>query len=187
MENRGNGQFVLHELPVQAQVSPLFGMIAEDLNHDGNLDLITIGNFYGTEVVTGRYDASVGSVFLGDGKGHFAPQTLDKTGFVVDGDAKALSRLEMSGNQSLLLASQNGDSLKIVKDGTGKYLKRLSLAPGETNAKIYLTGGRIRKTEFYYGSGYLSQSSRTLVVTPEIEKIEFYQDGNRLTRTLKFK
>ena len=184
LENLGHGQFKLHLLPIQAQISPLFGMIAEDLNHDGNLDLITVGNFYGTEVVTGRYDASVGSVFLGDGKGNFSPVTLAHSGFMVDGDAKALARLELSGNQSMMLASQNGDSLKVLKDQSGKNLKRITIGEQETSAKIFLKDGRIRKTEFAYGSAYLSQSSRSLVVTPDIDRIEIYS-GKELSRTMR--
>ncbi len=186
MENLGHGQFKLHPLPIQAQISPLFGMIAEDLNHDGNLDLITVGNFYGTEVVTGRYDASVGSVFLGDGKGNFAPVTLPASGFLVDGDAKALTRIELGGNQSLMLASQNGDSLKILKDLSGRNLKRVTIGAGENSAKFFLRDGRIRKTEFAYGSSYLSQSSRTLVITPDIIRIDMYK-GSIMSRSIQMK
>jgi hypothetical protein len=187
LENLGNGKFRLHDLPIQAQISPLLGMIAEDLNHDGNPDLVTVGNFYGTEVAIGRYDASVGAVFLGDGKGNFVPQTPDRSGFVVDGDAKALGRLEGAGGQSLFLASQNGDSLKILKDQTGLRCTRLPTTADEVYAKIFLKDGRVRKTEFYFESGYLSQSSRTLVITPDIDKIELYKTSGRLSRTVKFR
>jgi hypothetical protein len=71
VENLGNGKFTLHELPWQAQLAPMNGMLAEDVNQDGFLDLVQVGNDYGNEVFIGRLDASVGWVFLGDGKGGF--------------------------------------------------------------------------------------------------------------------
>ena len=40
-----------------AQMAPLNGMVAGDVNQDGFLDIIICGNDYGTEVSTGRYDA----------------------------------------------------------------------------------------------------------------------------------
>jgi hypothetical protein len=185
MENLGNGKFRLRDLPQRAQFAPVFGMMAEDLNHDGKLDLVSVGNFYGTEVVVGRYDASIGSVLLGDGKGGFTPVSVKESGFSVDGDAKALSRLE-SGKHSLILASQNADSLKIFIDQTGEGYKRIIINKMEASAMIYFKNGSRRKNEFYYGDTYLSQSSRTMLVTPDISHIEFYKTNGKISRTLKF-
>ena len=44
IENLGHGKFRMHPLPVQAQIAPINGMIARDLDHDGNLDLLAVGN-----------------------------------------------------------------------------------------------------------------------------------------------
>jgi enediyne biosynthesis protein E4 len=186
LENLGNGKFQLHNLPIRAQFAPIFGMMAEDLNHDGNLDLVTIGNFYGTEVVIGRYDASIGLTLFGNGKGGFTPVSVKESGVCVYGDAKALSRIESVGNKSLVLASQNGDSLKIFSDNTDTGFERLKIEKQEMAAVIHFKNGTSRKNEFYYGNGYLSQSSRTLVITPDISRIELYTGNGKLTRSLKF-
>jgi hypothetical protein len=50
VENQGGSKFAIRELPVQAQFAPLFGMIADDFDQDGNLDLMLSGNDYGSEV-----------------------------------------------------------------------------------------------------------------------------------------
>ena len=71
IRNNGNGKFDLIPLPQQAQIAPLFGLLVEDINADGNLDLMGVGNSYAHEIVYGRYDAMKGVTFLGDGKGHF--------------------------------------------------------------------------------------------------------------------
>ena len=47
-----------------AQMSPLNGMVTEDINHDGSLDLMIVGNDYGTEVSSGRFDACNGLVLI---------------------------------------------------------------------------------------------------------------------------
>ena len=93
IENKGKGEFVFHPLPEMAQMAPLNGMIAEDINKDGFLDIIICGNDYGTEVSTGRYDAMNGLVVLGDGKGSFRTLALQETVFFVPGNAKALVKL----------------------------------------------------------------------------------------------
>lgn len=56
IENKGNGLFELHDLPAAAQLAPVFGMAADDFNHDGHLDLAINGNDFGNEVTNGRYE-----------------------------------------------------------------------------------------------------------------------------------
>ena len=85
----GNGKFEMHALPPMAQLSPIYGMVADDFNHDGNLDVAMACNDFGTEVGNGRYDALNGLLLLGDGKGNFIPQTILQSGLFLPGDAKA--------------------------------------------------------------------------------------------------
>ena len=73
LRNDGNGKFTAIPLPEQAQVSVLNGMVVEDFDGDGNLDVVMNGNDYGTEVGQGQYDALNGLVLKGDGKGNFKP------------------------------------------------------------------------------------------------------------------
>ena len=55
-------------LPIEAQTSPIKSCLVQDFNDDGFKDLLLVGNHYGVEVETVRYDAGHGSLFLGDGK-----------------------------------------------------------------------------------------------------------------------
>ena len=48
--NDGSGKFTLVALPFQAQLSALNGMVADDFDGDGNLDLVMNTNDYGTDV-----------------------------------------------------------------------------------------------------------------------------------------
>ena len=58
----------LQKLPIQAQISPIKNSLVDDFNNDGFKDILLVGNHYGVEVETVRYDAGYGSLFLGDGK-----------------------------------------------------------------------------------------------------------------------
>ena len=61
---------------MQAQISALNGMVADDFDGDGNLDVLINGNDWGTEVSVGRYDALNGLVLKGDGKGNFTALSI---------------------------------------------------------------------------------------------------------------
>ena len=37
IENKGNGQFAIKPLPIEAQAAPVYGMMSEDIDNDGNL------------------------------------------------------------------------------------------------------------------------------------------------------
>ena len=58
--NEGGLIFKAMPLPSGTQFSCINGMVADDVNEDGNVDLIINGNDYGTEVSVGRYDACAG-------------------------------------------------------------------------------------------------------------------------------
>jgi hypothetical protein len=83
VQNEGNGKFSLKPLPKMAQVSPVNGITTGDLNGDGNLDVFMIGNDYGNEVFSGRYDACTGLVLLGNGNGEFKVSPSYQNGFKV--------------------------------------------------------------------------------------------------------
>lgn len=186
IENKGNGKFEIRKLPQQAQVAPLFGMMAIDVNHDGNLDLIGVGNFYWTDVVIGKYDAGKGLTMLGDGKGNFKPLSLNQSGFIVDADARALARVETKNNQSLFVISQVLDSIKMFRQNDAVASKRIYPTQNETYAVLYMEGNKKRKLELSYGSGYLSQSSRSVVISSAIKQVEFYDCKGNRTRQVSY-
>jgi hypothetical protein len=160
IENLGGGKFRLKALPVEAQVAPVNGVVVEDIDGDANLDVVMIGNDFGNEVFAGRYDAFVGLVLKGDGAGNFLPVTASSSGFAVQGDGKALVKITES-NRDVYVASQNKSTLKaFAVEKTNSYV----YAPQISDAwcEIKLGNGKSRKQEFYYGSGYLSQSGRKL-------------------------
>ncbi len=178
IENRGNGKFALHPLPIQAQAAPVYGMVADDFNGDGNLDLAITGNDYGTEVNTGRYDAMNGLVLQGNGRGQFIPLSILQSGLYIPGDGKALAKFIYGKDQYAIAASQNQGALKVFRDKHSPAVIRLR--PMDAFARIRYRNGKTRKEEFSYGSSFLSQSGRFIGVGPGVESVEIVDyKGNR--------
>ena len=163
LKNIGNGKFEMKPLPSMSQISPLFGMVADDFNNDGNLDVAICGNDFGNEVSGGRYDALNGLVMTGDGKGNFIPQPTLKTGIYIPGDGKALIKIRGVGNTYLLAASENRGPLRIFKS-KHVFQNLTPLNSDDKSVLITLKNGQTRKEEFYYGNSFLSQSSRFLCI-----------------------
>jgi hypothetical protein len=175
-QNMGNGEFKLDTLPTEAQVAPVRGMISDDVNGDGNLDVVLIGNDYGNEVFAGRYDAMTGTVLAGDGKGKFNCLGSASTGFYVPADAKAFIKLSIP-NKNLFVASQNRDSLKVFSNPIAQqtFLPK----PSDQWAEFLFNNGKKQRVEFYYGAGYLSQSTRGVTIPKGVTEMTIYDSkGN---------
>nr|WP_229220133.1 VCBS repeat-containing protein [Dyadobacter beijingensis] len=166
IENLGGGKFVMHELPIQAQFAPLFGMIADDFDQDGNLDLLLAGNDYGSEVSVGRYDASYGLVLQGDGKGRFKPLRIAESGYMANGNMKGLVKLAAQGDKCMTATSQNRDVMRFHT--SAKPARKLELTAGETAVVLHFKDGKSRREEPGYGSSFLSQSSHALFLPPYV-------------------
>ena len=113
IQNNSNNKFEIKPLPTEAQFSPMFGSVITDLDEDGNLDILSVGNSYACEVLSGYYDAGIGNYLRGDGNGNFKSVPVTQSGFFVDGDAKAMAKLISNEGKELLLVTQNRDSLKV--------------------------------------------------------------------------
>ncbi len=180
--NNGDGTFELTALPRMTQVAPVNGLLVADVDSDGNHDVVMIGNDYGNEVFSGRYDAFGGAILSGDGKGGFTVMNPLKSGFVVRGDAKALAKLKSVSGSELMIATQNLDSLRIFENRRRSERKFFKPSGLETWARFEHRDGTKEKVEFYHGSGYLSQSTRSIVVPATVDRIIVYDyKGNHRT------
>ena len=114
IENKGNEEFEIRNLPNEVQLSSINGIVSEDFNSDGNLDLLVAGNLYSSEVETPRNDASYGKLLLGNGKGEFEPVAYSKSGFYLKEDSKNLAILKTK-NGSIIISANNNSAVKLFK------------------------------------------------------------------------
>jgi len=117
----------------------------------------------------------------GDGHGNF--QTLGglDTGFYLDGDAKGMVILEAANGDALLLIGNNSGPINVFAT---KENPSVRIEKEDSYAFIKLKNGQVYKQEFYYGSSYLSQSTRKVQVSPDAVSIEI-ANGKGEMRHLK--
>ncbi|WP_161888912.1 VCBS repeat-containing protein [Pontibacter russatus] len=185
IENLGNGKFKMTALPIQAQFAPVCGITVNDYDGDGHLDLLLVGNSYATEVVVGRYDAFTGLYLKGNGKGKFAPVAISKSGFAVDSDAKGMAELKAREGSPLVLIASHNDSLRAYKSARpAAELYAVPVLSSDAYAILTLPDGQKRKQEFYYGSGYLSHSSRTLWLPAGTKSVQIINKAGKVRTTI---
>jgi hypothetical protein len=80
--------FRLEALDLQAQVSPVYAIVAEDIDHDDIIDLLLFGNHYGLRPDIGRLDANRGVVLKGKPEGEFEFIPSTESGLFVTGQVR---------------------------------------------------------------------------------------------------
>jgi len=115
VENLGSGSFALHSLPLEAQTAPLKDILLHDIDGDGNIDILGVGNDFGNEIFIGRHDALNGILLKGNGKGNFVSIDAAKSGFNVPGDAKSIKLVNHAVGGELIFVTQNRGKLLIFK------------------------------------------------------------------------
>ncbi|MBW2939094.1 VCBS repeat-containing protein [Aureisphaera sp. CAU 1614] len=109
--------FTQTKLPVEAQFSQLNGMVIHDFNDDTYPDVLLVGNNYGSEVETTRYDALQSVTILNDKIGGFKVLSLQRTGLTLSENVKSISRLNYFSdkNSFRLLLGCNNHKIKVFQ------------------------------------------------------------------------
>ncbi|PHN07532.1 VCBS repeat-containing protein [Flavilitoribacter nigricans] len=185
IENLGNGQFAMRELPVEAQLAPIYGILTKDVNNDGLSDILLVGNDHGMEVQQGRADAFGGLVLLNQGSFGFRPLSIAESHFAVMGEARGLVSLPTATGEELILASQHRDSLKVFAYNTAPNQSLVSLQPNEVKAVYHLKNGQTQVAEFYYGDSFMSQKGRYVAKTDQMQRIELLDGKGEVSRVIE--
>lgn len=120
LENLGDGKFRLTSLPLLAQISKVNGVVTEDFNHDGFIDILLAGNFYPYRTQYGRSDAGMGLLLAGDGKGKFVQVPWDQSGFFAPGDVRNMQLVNGKASKRFIAVARNNDGMSMFKFETKK-------------------------------------------------------------------
>ena len=165
--------FRAQPLPLQAQVSPGFGLSVGDVDADGHQDLFLNQNLFSVGKNTSRYDAGEGVLMLGDGAGNLTPIPSPRSGIKLEGEGRgtAFCDFDHDGRLDLVSAQNSGPSM-LFRNTNPRSGIRVSVNGGPANPNG--VGARIRAhyydgrlgpaQEIRAGDGYWSQSSPTLIV-----------------------
>jgi hypothetical protein len=104
-----DGSFTLVPLPPEAQIAPVYGMLAKDFDRDGRLDLLLAGNLAGAQPAFGSMMTSYGLLLRGggDGRGAFTAVRAAESGVVVPGQARDIQRLRTRRGDLYIIARNN--------------------------------------------------------------------------------
>lgn len=95
-------------LPIEAQVSSVNDVLAQDFDGDGHKDLLIAGNLLNSEVETPRNDASFGLFLKGKGDGTFDSIPSYESGILFTGQITDLTLIETVQGSVVLAASNDG-------------------------------------------------------------------------------
>ena len=113
LENK-DGKFIIHELPIEAQLSSINKIQVDDYDKDGALDAIIAGNLFSSEVETPRNDGGYGLFLKGDNKGSFKAISSSENGLFIPGDVKDIEPISVHGKK-YIIAGKNNDFLQFIK------------------------------------------------------------------------
>jgi hypothetical protein len=111
---KADGTFEFSRLPNLAQLSPINGIVVRDLDGDGIRDVFCVGNNFGPEPSTGRFDGGVSLLLKGDGRGGLTPVPTWQSGLLAPGDTRSAVAVEVSGQKGvppIAVAQCNGPVL----------------------------------------------------------------------------
>lgn len=104
------GKFEFEPFPAEAQFSFLTDFEVIDLNGDGLLDILAVGNRYGSEVETTRYDSNCGITLIQNSDGSFRYLQPGVSGFFIYGDSRNITSIKIGQKESqgFLVGVNNG-------------------------------------------------------------------------------
>ncbi len=108
--------FEIKPLPTQVQASSINDFVIEDVNGDGNLDVVCGGNLFVSEIETPRNDACFGWLMLGDGNGGLRYVSNYQTGFYVPYDIKAIESIKTNNGSHILFANNSGPIVSYIRN-----------------------------------------------------------------------
>jgi hypothetical protein len=109
-----DGKFELRPLPPEAQISPVYGIIAEDFNSDGTTDLLLLGNQHGLKPEVGRLADNYGVFLFNDGNLDYSYVPYTETGVSIRGEVRDASKINI-GDEQFIIITRNDDELMIMK------------------------------------------------------------------------
>lgn len=109
LENLGNGEFKINQLPIALQLGPINDFFVQGSGN--NKKVFVIGNDFGGAPFEGNTDALQGSIIYWNEKGEQNIINAQDSGFFVYGDAREINSVKLKNGKKLILVTQNQSKL----------------------------------------------------------------------------
>lgn len=133
------------------------------------------------EVQQGPADTLVGVALRNSRNSDFEALPIEQSKFYLPGDGKSLVTIIVAHQKLLIAALQNKDSLKVFENHKRNFGTFIKVLPLEIKAEIQFIDGSHSITEFYWGSTFQSQSSRTLSLSKIVKLVRFFDNSRKET------
>ncbi|NIA29389.1 MAG: hypothetical protein GWP06_05675, partial [Actinobacteria bacterium] len=154
------GTFLRQPLPTEAQFSPVYAIMARDFDSDGVKDLLLAGNSYGVKPQLGRYDASYGTLLIGNGAGGSTP---------LDGSYPMEFTAASALKSGLSLTGQVRDMVSLTYRNLGGGIKQVSRFDDTTPGSSALTTPEMSKS-------YIQpHKHEVIIIAKNDDRIQIYE------------
>ena len=113
--NDGKNHFAIETLPVEAQVSKVFGIATSHFDGDGKKEILLTGNFFPYRTQLGRCDASLGTLLRREEKGSYTVFPNAQVNLFADGDIRNMILIKNAGGDNLIILAKNDDEVQVLK------------------------------------------------------------------------
>jgi hypothetical protein len=165
-----DGTYRFTPFPRAAQIGPMQGIVAADLDGDGIADVGAVQNSYNA---LPHFDGGVGIFLKGAGDGTFTAIAPGASGLIVPGNAKALVVIgsDTGARPDLFVTRFGGTSELLHNQVAGKRWLNLRLLGHPANrdaigarVTVEYSDGTQHVSEIGAGGGWLGQSSTSLLI-----------------------
>lgn len=111
--NEGNMKFRIVNLPKECQYANINALLVDDIDQDGDLDIIAGGNQYEFAPQFSRLDGSFGHFLRNDGQGNMHYVKNADSGLKIDGEVKRILPLKIDGSKAIIAIINNQKPLVI--------------------------------------------------------------------------
>lgn len=112
--NSGGKSFEMKALPARAQFYPVYALLANDFDGDGNCDILAGGNQRRAKPETGIYDAGFGLFMSGTKNENWIPVPPDVSGIFSEGEMRDIKIVTINDQRAVVIARSN-DKLQFYK------------------------------------------------------------------------
>jgi enediyne biosynthesis protein E4 len=113
-ENK-KGKLEKRILPKEANYAPIYAILANDFDGDGNTDMLLAGNVDYTRIRTGKSDANFGCLLKGDGKGNFSYIPQLQSGLNIKGCVRSLQAMTTPSGEKKVVVGINNSTPLVLK------------------------------------------------------------------------